>query len=171
MSCEPKLRDLEYPAQEVEGTRGVNGLNKMSVLGDPPERHAPPKEKDRRWNQGHRAEKREQAEGIGEERLPELEPDRVSEAGGESATWAWQMRYSQEGARRESELGVRAVAACRWLQPKGDRKHAAGGREQANGNGFVGLVIHADASENLKNESSSFRPTTGRDPQQKGPIR
>ena len=47
VNCELNLPELEYPAQEVKGSRCIKNLGEVSTLGNPPKGHATPEEKDR----------------------------------------------------------------------------------------------------------------------------
>jgi len=143
MIREVNNREPGYPADEVQGGSGIYRSCEVNTLGNASERHSPPVEKDGRRDLGHGEEECQESKWVGEKRVPELEPDGKGKAGGEPATWARQIGETQEVARGQPKLGVRAIAAGCRLEPKSDREHGAGSNEQANSNRFVGPVVHA----------------------------
>jgi hypothetical protein len=105
-------REFEYPACEVAGGGSVYRFGEVGAFCDSPKGDAAPEEKIGCRDERHSAKEREKAEGIGEKRLKELEPDCVSEACGEPATRTRQVCHQQESAWGQPKLSVGSIAAC-----------------------------------------------------------
>lgn len=118
---------LENPTGEITGGAKVDSFGEVGTFSNSAERDAAPQEEDRGRDYGDGGKECEKAEWICQQGLPELEPDGISEAGGQAATWTGQVSDEQEVAWRQPELRVCSVADRRCFSQSATARtlHAA----------------------------------------------